>query len=339
MRLEELDFQEWGQALPKEGFGPFHTPEALRVLDEHATGELHLFGGFKGQQPTGLLPVFVRERSPLRAIFSPPPGFGIRKIGPLLIPTSPKRRKQEKVSREFTEKVIDAMDLDSPFTFFYMSCEPSYSDPRAFGWAGFEIHPTFTYQIDLGPTADEILKSFSKSLRREIRDGEDADLSIRVGTTSDARKVHEATRNRYEEQGMEFDLSWDFMRDLFEALGERARVYVAESPDGGFLGGIVVLYSNDTAYFWKGGARRSYRNLSVNSLLHWRIIEDIVTDSSRDSVNRYDLYTANNERITRYKSKFNGELAVQYRVESSGVPMTVAKKAYQMTARAKRILG
>lgn len=331
MELEELSLSEWEETLPDDGFGVFHTPEALRVIDEHAAGELRLFGGFKGEQAIGLLPVFVRERSGFRLVLSPPTGFGIRELGPVLMPTSPKRRKQEKVNREFTRQVIEAVGADDPRTLFRMSCGTWYGDPRSYRWNGFRIEPVFTYRLDLESVApDEVLNSFSKSLRREIRDGEDTDISIGVRGMDGARKVYEATQDRYAEQGKGLALSWGFMRDLLESLGDRARVYVAESADGEFLSGIVVLYSNDTAYFWKGGARRSHRNLSVNSLLHWRIINDVITDPPRESVHRYDFHTANNERLVRYKSKFGGELVPHYRVESTGMPMAVAKRAYRM---------
>lgn len=340
MRLEGLTFSEWADALPEEGFGVFHTPEALRVLDEHATGKLQLIGAFKGQQPVGLLPIFIREPPGAQVALSPPPGFGIRRMGPMLMSTSPKSRKQEKLNREFTEKVINVVGADSPLAFVYMSCEQGYSDPRPYHWNGFDVYPSFTYRLDLrSRTADEVLKSFSKSLRREIRKGEDTDISIRTQGTAGAQEVYRATQARFEEQGMSFPLTWEFTRDLLEALGERARVYIAESSDGEFLGGIIVLYSNDTAYFWKGGVKRSYQNISVNSLLHWEIITDIIEDPPRDSIDWYDLYTADNERITLYKSKFGGELTAHYKIESAGLPMTIAKKSYQMATTGKRILS
>ncbi len=119
------------------------------------------------------------------------------------------------------------------------------------------------------------------------------------------------------------------MSDTINTFDDRARVYVAESGDGEFLSGVVVLYSNDTAYFWKGGTGRSDHGFSVNSLLHWRIITDILDDEIGYGIKRYDFHTANNERIVRYKSKFNAELVSHYRIESAGPAMTAAKKAYR----------
>ena len=332
MRIEELELSEWGDLLPNEGFSVFHTPEALRAIDKHTTDEMRLLGGFKGQESVGLCPLFIREAPGVRAVLSPPMGYGIQRLGPILMPTSPKQGKREKLNRTFTEKIIESVDSSSPFTLFRISCSTRYTDPRPYGWSGFNIKPAFTYRLDLrSTTPDEVLKSFSKSLRREIRNGDETDISIQTEETAGARRIYEATQSRYTDQGKGFPLSWEFMRDLLEALNDRAQVYTAQSDEEGFLGGIIVLYSNDTAYFWKGGARSSQQNISVNSLLHWRIITDIIDDhQSRESIGYYDLHTANTERIVRYKSKFGGELVPYYQIESTGLPMAISKKVYQM---------
>lgn len=329
MDIRALTFSEWDDTLPETGFGPFHTSDSLRVIDEYTAGELYLFGGFRGEQPVGMMPVFVRKKPFVRGALSPPPGFGIHRMGPVLMPTSPKVRKQEKINRTFVDELLSILDTDNSLFLLRFSCDTTYSDPRPFRWAEFDVDFRFTYRIDLeSTTPDAVLNSFSKSLRREIRDGEDLDHSITDQGIEGLRRVYDATRNRYEEQGIGFPMPWEFMRDLIDSFDDRARVYVAETPDGEFLSGIIALYSNDTCYFWKGGATATYENVSVNSLLHWRIIEDILTDPALDDITQYDMYSANNERITKYKSKYGGELVPYYIVESSSTTMSIAKKAY-----------
>jgi hypothetical protein len=145
--------------------------------------------------------------------------------------------------------------------------------------------------------------------------------------------VYEQTKARYEEQGRGFPLSWEYVRDLVENLGEHARVYVVRGPDGEFLSGITALYSTDHAYFWQGGTRADYDGTSVNSLLHWRIITDILEDPNLDHVTGYDLMGANTERLCKYKSKFAADLVPYYVVESDSVGMDVAKATYQTLKR------
>jgi hypothetical protein len=335
LRVEQLDLSTWADALPSSGFEVFHTPAALRALDKHVSGDLRLYGGFKGNQPVALLPVEMRRRSVGTAVMSPPPAMGIPRLGPVIMSPSPKRRKQERVNREFTAGVLERLGVESTLSLFRMVCNTAYADPRPYVWNDLDVEPFFTYTLPIdGTSPDELLKSFSKSLRREIRDAEKLDVTVeRLSPEEGAREVYDDTTARYDEQDEKLGLSWPYVRDLLAALDEenRCRVYVARDPDGNYVSGITVLYSNDMAYFWLGGTRADYEGVSVNSLVHWRIIEDIAAgDAPIDSVTTYDLMGANTERLCRYKAKFGAELTPYYTVESGGQGMELAKRAYSI---------
>ncbi len=336
MRLEEIDFSTWGTALPNTGFEPFHTPEALRVLDAHTSDDLRLYAGFNGDRPVALLPLFVRSMRVGTVLSSPPPEMGVSRLGPLVMPASPKRRKREKLNGEFASLVLDETDADARTTLLRVLTGSGYGDPRPFVWNGFDVETFWTYRLDTAETtADALLTAASKSLRREIRDASELDITIDREGVKGAKAVYDETRSRYAEQGRELPMSWPYVRDLVEALSDvdRARVYVARDSEGRFLSGITVLYSNDAGYFWQGGTRSVYEGVAVNSLLHWRVIEDIVDDPPRESVSAYDLQGANTERLCQYKSKFGAELVPYYLVETSGASMTAAKRAYELVAR------
>ncbi len=337
MRIERLELSEWGDVLPEAGFEVFHTPEALGVIDEHTPGELHLLGGFKGQEPVGLFPLHVRSKLGGRLLTSPPLGVGVGRLGPVVMPTSPKQRKKEATNDQFIRAALEEMELDGR-TLVRLSCSPDYGDPRPFKWNGFDITPAFTYRIDTdGKDKEQLLRSFSRDLRNDIRKREEVDVSVRTGGMSDLKRTYDSLKERYNDQEHRLPLKWEFVRDLFDALGDRARVYVAESADGAFISGMLILYSNDTAYFWKGGAK-TRRTVSPNSILHWHVLEDILTDPELESVEQYDLYTANNERLTKYKSKFGGDPSVYYVIESGGAAMTVAKGVYRLSVLGKNPL-
>jgi hypothetical protein len=358
MRIEQLDLSDWDSALPSGGFELFHLPQALEVLERHSDAELKLFGGFKGERPIALLPVFVQRRSVGVAVTSPPPGLGVPRLGPILMPASPKRRKREKVNEAFTEAVLeelganlgldrrlaaagvespmaeralDRLDMGSRLTLFRMRCNAAYGDPRPYAWDDLRVEPNFTYVLDLEDrTTDDVRQSFSRSLRREIRDAEDLDVTVESEGLDGARAVFRATEQRFAEQDEPFGVTWAYVRDLFEALGDRARTYVARDADGEYLSGVTALYSNDCAYFWQGGAKAIHEGTAVNGLIHWRLVEDVIDDPPVESVTRYDLMGANTERLCRYKAKFGAELVPYYVVESSSAAMAVAKRAYKL---------
>jgi len=334
MNVERIGLDAWRDALPAASVEAFHDPEALEVLDEHAAGELRLFAGYKGDNPVALLPVFVTDRRVGRTVLSPPPGFGVPRLGPIVDSNSPKQRKRERVNRKFLEGLLDELDLTDRRTLFRMVCPLAFGDPRPYDWNDLEVDTAFTYVVDLDTDDfEEVLGTFSRSLRREMRSLDDLDLTISVEGVDAAVRVYDHLATWYEEQGEPVPMSRTYVRDLVRTLGDdRCRVYVARSPDGEYLSGVVALYSNDVAYYWSGGVRTSYENVSVNTLLHRAVMEDVVADPALDSVTGYDLVGANTERLCEYKAKFNGDLVPYYVVESGGPEMSLAKTAYQWLA-------
>lgn len=330
MRIETLTLSEWEDALPATGFEWTHAPETLRVLGSHVPGDVRLYGGYKGQQLVGLFPAIVQSKLFATAVISPPPGFGIPQMGPVLMPTSPKQRKQEIVNQEFTEAILETVAAHDPFTLFGISCSTAYTDPRPYLWAGFDIEPRFTYQLALGSTTPErVQQSFSREARRGIRDAENAGITVSLQGVEGARNVYTAHKARRNEQGDNYPVTWEYIHDLVAALGDRIRVYVAETSTGEFVSGITVVYSNDEAYFLQGGTRTDHQSGSANELLHWRIIEDILTDPKLASVDRYELGNANLEPLAHYKSKYSAEPVPHYLIKS-GPLMDLAQKAYEL---------
>ncbi len=328
MDVRRLTISEWGDALPDEGFEVFHDPDALSVLADHATGELRLYGGFKGERPVALLPTFVRADGVGRVVTSPPPGMAVPRLGPLVMPASPKRRKREKVNRRFVDAVLEDLGVDGSLSQCRVRCPLSYADPRPFAWSDFDLRPAFTYVVPAAESPAAVRESFGERLRRELRTLADLDVPVEVGGVEAASTVHEDLRARYDQQGEELDPSWPYVRDLVSALGERARVYVARTPGGEYLSGVIVLYSNDAAYYWLGGTRATYEGASANSLVHWAVLRDLFEDPPVESVDRYDLLGANTGRLCRYKETFGGDLARYYVAETGGPSVALARRAY-----------
>lgn len=334
MELSVISVDEWATERQADDVGVFHSPASLRVLDAHTDGELRLFVAHNGDRLVGLLPVFSRE-TPLGSAFtSPPPGFNLPYLGPVLLPASPKQRKREQLNREFTDAVVDRLLDETPRSVLRVVCPPEYDDPRPFQWAGFDVETRFTYRLGLdGQSADDVQAGFSRSLRREIQAAEESPITVSQEGLTGARLVFDDCAERYAEQDRPYPLTWPFVRDLVDALGDDARVFVTRGPDEEYLGGIVVLHGGSTAYFWQGGVRHAYDNLTTNSLLHWEIVRSILDDEAFAGVTEYDLFGANTARLCEYKAKFGGRLVPYYSVESSGPGMTMAKSAYSLAGR------
>lgn len=331
LHIEQLTLDDWDDTLPSSGVEVFHSSAVLDAIDQQFDGEMHLFGAYKGEQPVALFPTFERKNALGRVIVSPPPSMGIPYIGPVMMPNSPKQTAYESVNKESAALVMDELGVRSNRAFVRIICAPSYVDPRPFDWAGFAVAPAFTYRIDVGSQSlDEVQAQFSSSLRKEIRKAQTFDVTVRDEGVEGARLVYDDVISRYDEQDEAFGMPWEFLESVVSGLGDRCRVYVARGPDGEYLSGMVVPFSNDVGYYWIGGARASYEGVSINNLIHWTVLEDIKTDDALSSVTKYDLVGANTERLCDYKAKFGGELVPYYTVESAGVGMNLAKRTYQL---------
>lgn len=332
MEIQRLSLDEWEDVLPSSGVGPFHQPGMLALMDEYEDGELQLLGGFRGQEPVGLLPVFVRRLFGLEFVISPPPDLAVPWLGPVLMPTSPKQRKREKLNEQFTEAALDEVGAEGPRTLFGIVGSPEYADPRPYLWSGQNVEPRFNHVLELADRdAESVLKSFTRDLRKEIRKGDDIDVSIATEGAAAAERICGELKERHTAQGLTYPTPRSFAREVATRLGDNTRVYVARGPDGEFLSGVTLLYANGDAVFWQGGTKASYEGVSVNSLLHWEILTDILDDPELESVERYHLGNALNQRISRYKSKFNGEPIVNYEIKSD--LMVLAREAH--SARTK----
>ncbi|MFD1514292.1 GNAT family N-acetyltransferase [Halomarina rubra] len=334
MEVESISIDEWASERSSSEVSVFHRPETLRVIDRHVSGDIDIFAGYNGDRLVGVFPVNTRNNAVGSIVTSPPPGLGLPHQGPILLPASPKQRKREKLNQTFTAAVLERLSTESSFSLLRAICLPEHTDPRPFQWEGLDVETRFTYRLDVGDrTADEVKQGFSRSLRREIGAATEEPITVDTEGIDGARLIYEDCAERYAEQDRTYSLTWSFVRDLLVSLGDHTRVFVSRGPDDEYLGGIIVIYSDTTAYFWQGGVRHTFGDATTNSFLHWEIISDLLENPEYEHITQYDLFGANTARLCEYKSKFGGQLVPYYVVESAGPGMTVAKSAYGLVGR------
>jgi len=333
MDVERVGFSEWGDALPADGFEAAHTPAALSVLGDHAAGDLELFVGYKGQHTVAMLPVVVTEGVLGRTVASPPAWTGLPALGPLLTPNSPKRRKQERANRRFSQAIHEALDLDDPTARVQLRCSPTYADPRPYAWEGEVLDVAFTHRIDLSDrTPADALAEASEDVQRSVADARDLDVSVTVEGVDAAKTVVERLRSGAIGVDRTDPPPWPYVRDLVSALEHRARTYVVRGPDDEFRGGLVVLYSNDDAMRWLGGGQ-SIGGTDATPLLHWRVMEDVAEAPPIESVSGYDFGGANSRTAASERCEFGGRLVTTYVIESENPAKDVARRAFEYADR------
>ena len=318
------DAEKWNGLVERSGkTTPFHRYEALEVIAEHSGTTLYPFVGYNGQEPIGLFPVFSLSRGPFRAAFSPPPELEISYLGPALIEgQSGKQRKAERRHRRFIEAVLGEIDEEIRPHYTHVRTGVEYDDPRPFLWNDYDPTPRYTYFVDLTPDVDDIFMSFSSDIRRNVRRAEeDYEFEIAEGDAADAERIIRDVRKRHEEQGVSYNVTPAFARDLHRRLPEGTFRATTFTSDGRFLGGQLTLEDEETIYGWQTVADLD-AELPVTDILDWEAFQ-----RAKDrGIDRVDLVGANNPRLCSYKAKFNPTVRTYYSLESSS-PVTDALKA------------
>jgi CelD/BcsL family acetyltransferase involved in cellulose biosynthesis len=327
------DATEWNRYVEQSPqTTPFHRYEALDLLADAAGADLHTLVGFKGQEPTGVLPLFEQTRGPFRLVTSPPE-MEVLSLGPALLNADKlKQRKAERRHRQFVDGCLDWIDGRLAPDYVDIRTVDRYGDVRPFIWNGYDVTPAYTYVVDLTPDEEDLLMSFSSDARSNIRDSEASSASVTEGGPDDLRQVVASVRERHAEQGESYPITAPFVEALYDLLPEdRMRVYTVRA-DGERGGGMVTLEDGDTVYRWMGGAKTGDR-FPPSDFLDWRIL----TDAKARGIDRFDLLGANTPRLCRYKAKFDPDPSQYYVAKRQTATMRTAVAAYQQLPDSFRV--
>ncbi|MFC7098949.1 GNAT family N-acetyltransferase [Halobaculum marinum] len=304
---------------------PFHRAEALDVLSAASGARLHRLGGFKGQEPVGVFPVFEVDRGPVKGVFSPPPELKVPYLGPSLVLRggAPKRRRLERQHHEFVEQTLDYLSETVDPALVHLRTPPGYDDVRPFSWRAYEVDPRYTYVIDLTTDEDDLLASFSSDARRNVTDDYAIDYEIGPGGAAEIETIIEQTAARHADQGESFPVDASFVVDLYEALPEGMVRPTVCRVDSEVVAGTICIEGYGTAIRWLGSAKPSC-DLPANDILDWHYCRA----AADRGVTAFDLAGANNQRIAEYKAKFAPELVPYYRLKSCSRTMDMAVSLY-----------
>ncbi|OLZ40416.1 hypothetical protein A6E15_05185 [Natrinema saccharevitans] len=308
------DLDQWNGYVERSPQGRLgHELEALRVQADHADATLHPLVGFKGQEPVGIFPVFEITKRVVTTAFSPPPGLRVPYLGPAFLNMGKlKQRKRERRRQRFMDGCFEWIESELNPKYGHVRTATTFDDARPFQWNEYDATPAYTYAVDLERDEDALLMSFSSDARSNVRNADDDAYEIDVGGREEIRLIHEQVRNRYESQGIDFDVPLAFVLDLAErSPNGHVRPYTLR-VDGEFVGGILALEYGDAVGRWLGGVRTDADvDVPTNDLLDWAIMRD----GLEHGLGTYDLVGADTRRINRYKAKFNPELRTYYSLE------------------------
>ena len=314
-RLDDSESTAWDDYVAQSpGTNPFHQWAGLEAVADYSGWTLHPLVGYNGDQPIAVLPLYERSTGRRTLVRSPPGMLESFPLGPAFFNLDQtKQRKAERYRTEFVDAVEDWMAEELQPSYVHIRAESAVSDVRPFHWNGYESTPHYTYVVDLTPDPDDLLASFSRDARTNIRDAEEEGATVREGGVDEVRKIIRQVERRHHEQDEPYAMSVPFVADCYERLPEgQVRPYVVEQG-GEQVTGMVTLEYGDTVYRWQGGVKYG-GNVPATDLLDWHIMQ-----AARDrGVERYDLVGANMRRLCGYKAKFSPDPVVYYNLKRQG---------------------
>jgi hypothetical protein len=313
-RATESDREQWNKYVARSPQGTlFHEYEALDIQARHSDATVHPLIGYKGQESVGLFAIFEITKGLVTTAFSPPPDLRIPYLGPAYLNMAKlKQRKRERRRQRFLEQCYDWIETELTPKYEHVRTGTKFRDPRPFKWNEYDVVPEHTYTVDLSLDRDDLLMTFSSDARNNIRKTSADRYHIEKGRKESLSEILTQVSNRYESQGLSFHLADEFVTDLYEGTEHGAIRPYTLNVDDEFIGGILAFESNDTLFRWQGGVRTDTDvDLPTNDLLDWAVM----TDGIERGISTYDLVGADNQRINRYKAKFNPSLETYYIIE------------------------
>jgi hypothetical protein len=328
LEITELSSDEaatWNDALERtRERTPFHRFEALTVFADHAGADLHPLLAYKGEQPVGLFPLFTLRKGPITAAFSPPPELKVSYLGPVVLAQpGMKPHSTEKRRRRLVDGCLDWLDDEHDPEYVHVRTSVGAPDVRPFGWATFDETPRFTYVVELDAEPETLRDRFSRDARSNVRDAQE-DCDVAEAGAETAQRVITQVRARHEEQDLDFPLTSEFVADLYGALPDGYLRPYACRVDGEFVGGSLILDDGERVYNWQGTVKQDTDH-DVNDLLHWEVLR-AAADRGHSG---YDLVGANDQRLSRYKSKFAPTLRTYHSLERSSAGIGTAARLYR----------
>lgn len=135
---------------------------------------------------------------------------------------------------------------------------------------------TETLVLHLDQPLEELFRRFSASHRRGIATAQKKGVTVRRSAGGDDLEAYTAlyadTLKRWGDRTIvEFPAT--LTRQLLETDPEHVVLWLAE-VEGTPVAGIIMMYWNKVAHYWRGASRQGYESTHANTLLQWQVIQD-----------------------------------------------------------------
>ncbi len=142
--------------------------------------------------------------------------------------------------------------------------------PPPSGWVQQPIYST--YRLDLSPTPDDLMPTFSSDHRNHIRKSQRKGFSVRFGRLNVLDDAYQALAASMQELGSPYH-DKKYLRAMSESLGETLELAVLYGASGELAGAGVFILQGEVATNLHANILRQFRPDYAGEFLYWSVIE------------------------------------------------------------------
>ena len=192
--------------------------------------------------------------------------------------------------------------------------------------AGFRINsspflPTKTLRINLEPSEDEIFKNFNEAKRRAVRRAIKNEVTIQESDNiNNLIKIKNKSGGFF---GFITTYGIDKLWPIFAP--QNSTIVLAYDNRNMIIGGVLLLYHNNIAYYWIAGSSKYGKKLFAPTLLVWEAIKL----AKKRGMKQFDFIGVWDERIPKDNSTWKGftKFKEGFGGDTLYYPITIFKKS------------
>ncbi|WP_447976729.1 lipid II:glycine glycyltransferase FemX [Candidatus Nitrospira bockiana] len=291
---------EWDLIVERHPAGTlFHTRGWLELLGHTQGARLLALGLFRHGRLVGVCPVFLRRMGPFMIAGSPLVAEDTPYLGPVVDPA-------------FLPDVLTRLSdilAGHGARFIRMLLSPAY------GFAAlprYEVKEKRTHVVDLELGRDQLWTRMEGRARTAIRKAEKSNVEIVwASPQSYLEEYWKMVEDVYGRQGRRPPNPLAFYRRLFDTCYPASVAMLLARHEGRMVGGMILAWQKDRAYYLNGASYRSCQPLGVNSLLQWEAMQWAAKLGCR----WYDFVGSDLPWLARFKESFGGTLTPYLAIE------------------------
>ena len=322
---DEKGLEVWDKIVDSSEMGTiFHKLDWLKAVEKHTKSTFYPLIGYEGREIVCLFPVFYKKRAFVKMAFSPPPKSAIPYMGPVFRYLSDRQTSIEKLHEYFVNEALRFLTKELCSDYITIKTQRNLLDIRSFLWEGLEARPNYTYMVPIQRSTTSLFECLSNEMRVHIRKAEKEKLlEVIEGDITDFKALIRMTMDRYQEQGKTFGPSSEYLLRIYESFPDNIDV-VGLTHDGRIIGGLILLKYGGVVAHWLAGITPEKRVRGANELLHWWVIKKY----KEKGYKYYELMGANTKHLCSFKSKFNPNVNIYFRLTRKNHKSRIAESIY-----------